>query len=285
MQRSPEPLKERPGSHPPSAVPRASHAPSSIQPGGEPRGSHPSSNIPPGGEPRSGHPPGSTPPGGEPLGIEPRGGPGPIPGSGLGRLYVIAAPSGAGKTSLVKALMQREPRMRFSVSYTTRQPRPNEVDGRDYHFVTQARFQEMVARDEFLEHARVYDNFYGTGLNAVQSELQNGRLLLLEIDWQGARQVRARLPAAPSIFILPPTRRALEERLRARSTDSEEVIERRLRDAGEDLTHYSEFDYVVVNDQFEQALADLLAIVHGNGDALAATRPEIAHLAAGLLAP
>ncbi len=201
----------------------------------------------------------------------------------LGRLYVVAAPSGAGKTTLVKALMQREPRLRFSVSYTTRAPRPNEVDGRDYHFVTQSRFAEMVAGDEFLEHAQVFDNFYGTDLRAVQSALREGQLLLLEIDWQGARQVRARLPAARSIFILPPTRRALEERLRARSTDSESVIQRRLRDAAHDLSHWTECDYVVINDQFEQALEDLLAIVQERGDALAATRPEVARFAAGLL--
>ncbi|MGA2187492.1 MAG: guanylate kinase [Steroidobacteraceae bacterium] len=200
-----------------------------------------------------------------------------------GRLYVIAAPSGAGKTSLVKALMQREPRLRFSVSYTTRAPRPNEVEGRDYHFVTQSRFAEMVARDEFLEHAQVFDNFYGTAFGAVQTALADGQLLLLEIDWQGARQVRARLPAARSIFILPPTRRALEERLRARSTDSEAVIERRLRDAAHDLAHWTEFDYVVINDQFEPALENLLAIVQERGDALAATRPEVARFAAGLL--
>jgi guanylate kinase len=199
-----------------------------------------------------------------------------------GRLYVIAAPSGAGKTSLVKALMAREPEMRFSVSYTTRQPRPNEVDGRDYHFVTQTRFREMVERQEFLEHAQVFDHYYGTGLEAVQTALAQGQLLLLEIDWQGARQVRARLPAAHSIFILPPTRRALEERLKARSTDSGAVIERRLRDAAEDLTHWTEFDYVVVNDRFDQALADLQAIVHDDGAALEAGRPEVARFAAEL---
>ena len=201
----------------------------------------------------------------------------------LGRLYVVAAPSGAGKTTLVKALMQREPRLRFSVSYTTRAPRPNEVEGRDYHFVTQSRFAEMVAGNEFLEHAQVFDNFYGTALSAVQSALREGQLVLLEIDWQGARQVRARLPAARSIFILPPTRRALEERLRARSTDSEAVIQRRLRDAAHDLAHWTEFDYVVINDQFEQALKDLQAIVQERGDALTATRPEVARFAAGLL--
>ncbi len=200
-----------------------------------------------------------------------------------GRLYVVAAPSGAGKTSLVKALMEREPRMRFSVSYTTRQPRANEIDGRDYHFVTQARFQEMIARNEFLEHARVFDNYYGTGLAAVQSALTDGQLLLLEIDWQGARQVRARLPSAHSVFILPPTRSALEERLKGRSTDSPAVIERRLQDAAEDITHFREFDYVVINDQFEQALCELQEIVHGRGAALAATRPEVARFVAGLV--
>jgi len=224
----------------------------------------------------AGDPPGGEPPRGKPPGRD-------TPPNGLGRLYVIAAPSGAGKTSLVKALMEREPRMRFSVSYTTRPPRPNEVEGRDYHFVTRARFEEMAARGEFLEHARVYDNSYGTSLRAVQSELRDGQLLLLEIDWQGARQVRARLPTARSIFILPPTRRALEERLRARSTDSEAVIERRFRDAAQDLSHWTEFDYVVVNDQFERAVADLLAIVHQQGDELAASRPEVARFAAGLL--
>jgi guanylate kinase len=200
-----------------------------------------------------------------------------------GRLYVVAAPSGAGKTSLVKALMQREPRMHFSVSHTTRAPRPNELDGRDYHFVAQSEFEGMVARGEFLEHARVFDNYYGTGLAAVEAELRAGHLLLLEIDWQGARQVRARLPAAHSIFILPPTRRALEERLRARSTDSETVIQRRLQDAAHDMAHWSEFDYVVVNDRFDRALADLLEIVHERGAEFAATRPEVARFAAELL--
>jgi guanylate kinase len=203
---------------------------------------------------------------------------------GAGRLYVIAAPSGAGKTSLVKALMAEEPRMRFSVSYTTRPPRPTEVDGRDYHFVSMEEFQAMIGRNEFLEHARVYDNFYGTGLAVVEEDLAAGQLLLLEIDWQGARQVRARLPAARSIFILPPTRRALEERLRSRSTDTDEVIERRLRDAAQDLGHWSEFDYVVVNDRFERALAELLEIVHERGEPFASTRPEVAQFAAGLLA-
>jgi guanylate kinase len=202
-----------------------------------------------------------------------------------GRLYVVAAPSGAGKTSLVKALMEREPRIQFSVSYTTRKPRPNEIPGRDYHFVSRERFREMIANQEFLEHAQVFDNCYGTGVHTVQEALSNGEQLLLEIDWQGARQVRARLPEAVSIFILPPSRAALEQRLKARSTDSDEVIQRRLRDAAEDLGHWREFDYVVINDRFEKALGDLQAIVEDRGGALAATRPEVLKLAAGLVNP
>jgi guanylate kinase len=200
-----------------------------------------------------------------------------------GRLYVVAAPSGAGKTSLVKALMEREPRIQFSVSYTTRKPRPNEIAGRDYHFVSMERFQEMLANGEFLEHAQVFDNYYGTGVYTVQEALANGEQLLLEIDWQGARQVRTRLPAAVSIFILPPSKLALEQRLRARSTDSDQVIERRLRDAANDLGHWNEFDFVVVNDKFEQALEDLQAIVENRGGHLNATRPEVAQFAAKLV--
>lgn len=199
-----------------------------------------------------------------------------------GRLYVITAPSGAGKTSLVRALMGAEPRLKFSVSYTTRPPRPNEVEARDYHFVSQERFAQMVERGEFLEHARVFDHCYGTHLATVQRALEAGELLLLEIDWQGARQVRARLPAARSIFILPPTRAALEERLRARRTDSDEVIRRRLAEAGRDITHFAEFDYVVINDRFERALEDLKAIVEERGAALAAARPEVQRLVAQL---
>jgi guanylate kinase len=202
-----------------------------------------------------------------------------------GRLYVVSAPSGAGKTSLVKALMEREPRIRFSVSYTTRKPRPNEIPGRDYHFVPMERFAEMVAQGEFLEHAQVFDNCYGTGVHTVEEALANGEQLLLEIDWQGAAQVRARLPEARSIFILPPSRPSLEQRLRARSTDSDAVIDRRLRDAAQDLTHWSEFNYVVINDHFETALADLQAIVEDRGSHLIAQRPEVERLTAELLRP
>jgi guanylate kinase len=200
-----------------------------------------------------------------------------------GRLYVVSAPSGAGKTSLLKALIEREPGIRFSVSYTTRKPRPNEVAGRDYHFVSAARFHEMAANNDFLEHAQVFDHCYGTGVRAVQEALANGELLLLEIDWQGARQVRARVPEACSIFILPPSRQALEQRLQGRSTDSDAVIRRRLQDAADDIGHWTEFNYVVINDRFEQALEDLRAIVAGRGGHLIAGRPEVAQLAKSLI--
>jgi guanylate kinase len=205
------------------------------------------------------------------------------PAGPRGRLYVIAAPSGAGKTSLVKALMEREPRFRFSVSYTTRKPRPNERDGIDYCFVTAAEFEAMIGRGEFLEHARVFDNYYGTSLATVQQALSAGQDLLLEIDWQGAEQVRARLPEACTVFILPPSRPALEQRLRQRSTDSEAVILRRLQDSVRDMTHWSDFDYVVVNDRFEHALAGLQDVVLNRGEHLRGQRAEVVQLTAELL--
>jgi guanylate kinase len=204
---------------------------------------------------------------------------------GPGRLYVITAPSGAGKTSLVKALMEREAKLRFSVSFTTRKPRANEIDGRDYHFVSREEFERMIARGDFLEHAEVYDNAYGTSLRSVEEAMRAGELLLLEIDWQGARQVRSRLPAARSIFILPPARAALEARLRARSTDSEAVIARRVQDAAHDIAHWNEFDYVVINDRFDAAVDDLVAIVGERGGRLKAERPEVLRLTKELLAP
>src|SRR5260370_10322796 len=202
-----------------------------------------------------------------------------------GRLYVVSAPSGAGKTSLVKALMEREPRIRFSVSYTTRTPRPNEIPGRDYHFVTMERCAAMAAHGEFLEHAQVFDNCYGTGVRAVEEALAIGEQLLLEIDWQGAAQVRARLPEARSIFILPPSRGSLEQRLNARSTDTDAVIQPRLKDAARGIAHWSEFDYAGINERFDQALEDLLAIVEDRGSHLIARRPEVVRLAAELLQP
>ncbi len=204
---------------------------------------------------------------------------------GDGRLYVIAAPSGAGKTSLVKALIAADPQLRFSVSYTTRTQRPNEVEGRDYHFVTVERFREMIGHGEFLEHARVYDNHYGTALQTVRDALGRGERLLLEIDWQGARQVRERLPEARSIFVLPPSLAILEERLRGRATDSDAVIRRRLREAVADIGHCGEFDFVVVNAHFDEALAELREIVAGHGVRLSAGRPEVRDLIARLTTP
>ena len=199
-----------------------------------------------------------------------------------GRLFVIAAPSGAGKTSLVRALMERETGLRFSISYTTRPQRPNEVHGRDYFFVAREEFDRMVAAGEFLEYATVFDNSYGTARRQVEDSLAAGQDLILEIDWQGARQIRATLPECRSIFILPPSRPELERRLRGRGTDAEEVIQRRLRDAAGDMGHWREFEFVVVNDDFERALAGLQAIVQGRGDASRSDRPGLAELAGSL---
>ena len=201
-----------------------------------------------------------------------------------GRLFVIAAPSGAGKTSLVKALLDRKPELRVSVSHTTRAMRPTEQPGREYYFVSVPEFRERAGRGEFLEHAQVFDNFYGTGRQPVEEQLAQGRNVILEIDWQGAQQVRRAMPAASSIFILPPSRAALEERLRNRRTDSDDVIARRLRDAVGDMSHWGEFDYVVVNDDFERAVADLGRIVEGRGQDLAKDRKALDSLLSELLA-
>ena len=178
-----------------------------------------------------------------------------------GTLYIVAAPSGAGKTSLTKALLELEPGIGLSVSYTSRSPRQNELDGVHYHFVTRAAFEEMIARGEFFEHAVVHGDLKGTSRLAVERTLAQGRDVLLEIDWQGARQVRAQMADTVSIFILPPSRAELERRLRARASDSEDVIRRRLDDSRADIAHATEFDYLVVNDNFEIALGELRAIV------------------------
>lgn len=204
-------------------------------------------------------------------------------GSANNTLYVIAAPSGAGKTSLVKALLAQEPNARFSISYTTRKQRPTEVDGRDYHFVTHAQFEAMVAAGEFLEHAQVFDNYYGTARAQVEQLLAQGVNVILEIDWQGAQQIRQVMRHCRSIFILPPSKAELERRLRGRNTDDEAVIQRRLRDAVSDMSHWAEFDYVVVNEDFEQALSELKSIVLGQGDALRADRPALKALVVQLL--
>lgn len=180
-----------------------------------------------------------------------------------GILYTISAPSGAGKTSLVRALLECESDLALSVSHTTRPRRAGEREGVDYFFVDDATFENMVAGDAFLEHARVFDNRYGTSRQVVEEMLANGRDVILEIDWQGAHQVRASVPGATSIFILPPSREALVERLHGRGQDSAEVIARRMEAAIDEMSHYDECDYLIVNDAFDEALADLRAIVRG----------------------
>ncbi len=182
----------------------------------------------------------------------------------IGNLYIVSAPSGAGKTSLVKALLEAEPRVRVSVSHTTRAMRPGEVDGVNYHFVSREQFTAMLEQGAFLEHAQVFDNFYGTSQHWVEQTLAEGYDLILEIDWQGAQQVRRLLPQAKSIFILPPTQEALRHRLTNRGQDSGEIIERRMRDAVSEMSHYVEFDYLVINDDFGHALEDLKAIFRAN---------------------
>jgi guanylate kinase len=200
-----------------------------------------------------------------------------------GHLYVIAAPSGAGKTSLLRAVMQRRPGVEFSVSCTTRKPRPGEVDGRDYHFIGRSDFERLVDAGEFVEHANVFGNLYGTRLSVVESALDEGRDLILEIDWQGAKQVRERLPEAVQIFILPPSRAELERRLRGRGSDSDEVIARRLAESALEMSHWRDFDYVIVNRDFEEAAAELEAIFDRRGEASRRDRPGLEPLARELL--
>jgi guanylate kinase len=202
----------------------------------------------------------------------------PVASARRGRLFVIAAPSGAGKTSLVKALLERKPELRLSISHTTRSMRPTEAHGREYYFVPVSVFRERAGRGEFLEHAQVFDNYYGTGREPVEQQLSQGRDVILEIDWQGAQQVRKAMPECTTVFILPPSRRTLEERLRNRGTDSDDVIARRLRDAVSDMSHWNEFDYVVVNDDFARAVDDLARIVEQHGEDLRASRPALASL-------
>jgi len=181
----------------------------------------------------------------------------PVPGI----LFIVSAPSGAGKTSLLKQLIPADPGLALSVSHTTRAMRPGEQNGVHYHFVAVDDFLRMVGEGAFLEHAQVFDNYYGTAEAGVRKQLAGGQDVVLEIDWQGARQVRQRFPEAVSIFVAPPSIAALRERLGGRGTDSDEIIERRMRDAQSELSHYAEYDYLVINDDFDVALGELAAIV------------------------
>ncbi len=200
------------------------------------------------------------------------------------RLFVIAAPSGAGKTTLVNELVRRNPALVFSISYTTRARRAGETHGRDYFFVSEEEFRALERQGELLESARVFDNYYGTSRSQVEQRLAEGRNVILEIDWQGARQVRAARPDCVSVFILPPSRAALAARLRSRGTDSEAVIARRLADALGDMSHWHEFDYCVINDDLEQAVAELEAIVAGKDGGNRCNDPALMGRIAGVLA-
>ncbi|MFB4205664.1 Guanylate kinase [wastewater metagenome] len=200
-----------------------------------------------------------------------------------GTLFIIAAPSGGGKTSLVRALRDDDPAIAVSVSHTTRPRREGETDGEDYHFVGEEDFAALVADGEFLEHAEVFGNRYGTTRTAVERELAAGRDVILEIDWQGARQVRTLMPGTVSIFVLPPSRRELERRLRGRGQDSDEVIASRMRAAEAEMAHYHEFDYLVINEVFDHALADLAAIVRAARLRLSRQRVRHAEAIATLL--
>ena len=191
------------------------------------------------------------------------------------KLFVIAAPSGAGKTTLVKALTTRNPELRFSISYTTRSQRRTEAHGVDYLFVEKAEFEKLRAEGALLESAEVFDNFYGTSREQVEKHLGDGHHVILEIDWQGAQQVREAMPECVSIFILPPSREELERRLRSRGTDSDEVIARRLRDSMSDMSHWDEFDYAIFNDNLDTAVADLEAVLEGTGDKSATTNSAV----------
>jgi len=201
-----------------------------------------------------------------------------------GTLYIVSAPSGAGKTSLVKALVDAQPQVRVSVSHTTRAMRPGEVDGVNYHFVSRDEFLARLERNEFLEHAEVFGNLYGTSQRWLEQTLAEGYDLILEIDWQGAQQVRRLMPQAKSIFILPPTQEALRQRLNNRGQDSDEIIEKRMREAVSEMSHYIEYDYLVINDDFAHALIDLQSIFRANQLKQQAQQQRHARLLSELLA-
>ena len=184
-----------------------------------------------------------------------------MPKTSTGTLYVFSAPSGAGKTTLVKALLEQTTDIGVSVSHTTRAPRDGEIDGKDYNFVSQDTFKGLIDQNAFLEHAQVFDNFYGTSQIWVEQELEAGRDVILEIDWQGAQQIRQQMPHMVSVFILPPSREELLKRLTGRGTDSQEIIDRRMQDAVSEMSHYGEFNYLIINDDFDTALQELRSIV------------------------
>ncbi len=192
-----------------------------------------------------------------------------------GRLFVFAAPSGAGKTTLVHAVVTKHPELRFSISYTTREPRINEANEVDYLFVDEDRFMRLRDAGEMLEYARVFDNYYATSRSQVEKHLADNRSVVLEIDWQGARQVRESMPDCVTIFILPPSLVELERRLRDRRTDKPDVIERRLRDARSDMLHWDEFDHVIINDDLDVAIIALEDVLKGQGDASSTKNPEL----------
>jgi guanylate kinase len=201
-----------------------------------------------------------------------------------GRLLLVTAPSGAGKTTLVKHLLARVPRARFSVSYTTRRQRPAETDGIDYFFIDAGQFDTMATSGEFLEYAEVFDHWYGTGRRHVESLIERGSIVVLEIDWQGASQVRRQVPDALSVFILPPSLSELERRLRGRASDSDAVIARRLRDARSDMSHWREFRYVIINDDLNEAVDQLVAIAMGDARVPTTDDQDVQQRVAAILA-
>lgn len=203
----------------------------------------------------------------------------------MGNLFVIAAPSGAGKTSLVRALVDADAGLKVSVSHTTRAPRPGEVDGEHYHFTTPEHFRELIAADRLLEHAEVHGNYYGSARDQLEAAFAAGRDVILEIDWQGARQIRARFPSCVGIFILPPSRDSLLERLHHRGQDSAAVIAKRIANARDEMAHATEFDYLIINDRFEDALADLRAIIRAVRLSMRVQGPRQAPLLHQLLNP
>lgn len=195
--------------------------------------------------------------------------------SNRGTLFIVTAPSGAGKTSLVRALLDADQGVRLSISYTTRAPRPGEENGRDYHFVDRPTFMAMQSRSEFLEHAEVHGNLYGTSKPWIEAQMQSGADILLEIDWQGAEQVRKVMQGTIGVFILPPSMEALAQRLTNRGTDSPDIIQRRLAGARAEIGHYGEFDYVIINNDFANAAADLIAVIRASRLRLSAQQERL----------